>query len=76
MCPEGLKLVDGLYRTNLRPLGLIYGTLRLLFFERKCFVITLFSFFLLFVMLFQIGIMLKLLLLFNISIWNNVKNET
>jgi len=27
-------------------------------------------------MLFQIGIMLKLLLLFNISIWNNVKNET
>ena len=61
MSPEGLKLVDGLYRTNLRPLGLIYGTLRLLFFERKCFVITLFSFFFLFAVCYVI------------SNWNNVK---
>ena len=37
--------------------------LLLLFFERKCFVITLLVF-LLFFLLFQIGIMLKLLLLF------------
>ena len=49
--------------------------LLLLFFGRKCFVITLFSFFLLFVMLFQIGIMLKLLLLFQFGIMLKTKNK-